>query len=164
MLDARKITNVKNNKILCWRLELASFSYSIRYRPRSQNVGPDTLIRALCTAITTSESRLMSLHKELCCPGVTRLWNFVRAKNLPYSLEDVRKCCRDCTTCAEIKPQFYVTKNNTLVKATHPMERLNLDFKGPLPSSTKKSYFCVLSTNTRGIHFASLVPIPVPVL
>ena len=132
MLDSRKRTKVKNNKILCWRLELASFSYSIKYRPGVQNVGPDTFTRTSCTAVT-SESRLMSLHQELCCPGVTRLWSFVRANNFPYSLEDIRKCCRDCATCAEVKPQFYAASNNALVKATRPMERLSVDFKGPLP-------------------------------
>ena len=34
--------------------------------------------------------------------------------------------------------------------ATHAMERLNLDFKGPLPSSTKKSYFlCIVDEYSR---------------
>ena len=33
MLDNRKRTKIKNNKIQCWRLELASFSYVVKYRP-----------------------------------------------------------------------------------------------------------------------------------
>ena len=107
MMDSRRRTKVKNNNILCWRLDLASFGYSIRYRPGKENVGPDTLTRAFCAAISASDSHLEALHKELCCPGVTRLWHFVRSKNLPYSLEDVKPCCSNCKTCAEIKPQFF---------------------------------------------------------
>ena len=141
MLDARKRTKIKNTKIMCWRLELASFSYSIRYRPGELNVGPDTLTRATLATTSTSESRLLDLHRELCCPGITRFWNFVKCKNLPYSLDDVKKCCRSCPTCAEVKPQFYVPPKETLIKATRPMERLALDFKGPLPSAGKNCYF-----------------------
>ena len=33
MLDNRKRTKIKNDKIQGWRLELASFSYTIQYRP-----------------------------------------------------------------------------------------------------------------------------------
>ena len=92
----------------------------------------------------------MDLHKELGCPGVTRLWHFVRSKNLSYALDDVKKCCSRCVTCAEIKPQFYSMKNSTLIKASHPMERLNVDFKGPVPSSTKNCYFiCIVDEYSR---------------
>ena len=69
MLDARKRTKIKNNKIMCWRLELASFSYSIRYRPGIKNVGPDTLTRASCASVAVVGSKLDTIHKELCCPG-----------------------------------------------------------------------------------------------
>ena len=150
MLDSRKRTKIKNNKIMCWRLELASFSYSISYRPGSKNVGPDTLTRAFCAPIATSESRLQVLHRELCCPGVTRLWHFVRSRNLPYSLEDVRRCCSECSTCSELKPKFYIPESNSFIKATQPMERLNIDFKGPLTSLSVNKYFlCVVDEFSR---------------
>ena len=150
MLDSRARTKVKHNKIQCWRLELASFSYTIRYRPGKENVGADTLSRASCSAITSFESRLLQLHKALCCPGITRMWNFVRSKNLPFSLEDVKKCTSNCFTCAEIKPQFVSLNNSTLIKATSPMERLNLDFKGSLPSTSRNRFFlCVVDEYSR---------------
>ena len=150
MLDSRKRTKIKNNKILCWRLELASFAYSISYRPGKSNVGPDTLTRAFCASVPISTDPLEMLHKELCCPGITRLWHFVRLKNLPYSLDDVKACIRSCKTCAEIKPQFFTPKGNRLIKATQPMERLNIDFKGPLPTGTKNAYFlCVVDEFSR---------------
>jgi len=43
MLDNRKRTKVKNNKIQCWRLELAPFSYEIKYRPGRENNAPDRI-------------------------------------------------------------------------------------------------------------------------
>ena len=148
MLDSRKRTKIKNNKIMCWRLELASFSYSIRYRPGSKNVGPDTFTRAFCAVI--SESKLETLHRELCCPGVTRLWHFVRSKNLPYSLDDVKRCCEKCATCAQVKPRFFKPETHTLIKAMKPMDRLNIDFKGPLPSTSKNNFFlCVVDEFSR---------------
>ena len=141
MMDSRRRNKIKHNKIMCWRLELADFAYTIRYRPGKFNVGPDALTRVSCAAISSSESKLLELHQQLCCPGVTRFWNFVRCKDLPYSLEDIKNCCRSCQICAQVKPQFYVPVKQVLIKATRPMERINVDFKGPLPSSYKRPYF-----------------------
>jgi len=77
---------------------------------------------------------------SLCHPGVTRLIHYVRAKNLPYSVDDVRKVVGDCSVCAEVKPNCYKLPDAHLVKALQPFEQLSLDFKGPLPSSTKNHY------------------------
>ena len=150
MLDMRKKTKVKSNKILCWRLELSSFAYTIHYRPGRLNVAADALTRATCSAVRSPTSMLDDIHKQLCCPGITRLWHYVRVKNLPYSLENVKKTCSRCETCAEIKPQFYSAGHNVLIKATQPMERLSIDFKGPLPSSSRNSFFlCVVDEYSR---------------
>ena len=148
MLDNRKRTKIKNNKILCWRLEMAPFSYDIKYRPGKLNTGPDTLTRAFCASV--SSSNLNEIHKGLCCPGITRLFHFVKQKNLPYSLADVKRVCENCPTCAELKPQFFSPPFGKLIKATQPMERLNIDFKGPLPSSTRNKYFlCIIDEYSR---------------
>ena len=150
MLDSRKKTKVKNNKILCWRLELASFAYTILYRPGKENVAADALTRASCSTVLGQSSILDELHKELCCPGITRLWHYVRVKNLPYSLDDVKKTCSRCEVCAEIRPTFYKPPHNALIKATQPMERLNIDFKGPLPSTSRNEYFlCIVDEYSR---------------
>ena len=148
MLDNRKRTKIKNNKILGWRLELAPFSYDIQYRPGKINVGPDTLTRAYCSAV--SSGNLMEVHKALGCPGVTRLFHFVKEKNLPYSLNDVKKTCGSCDICAELKPQFFSPPTNHLIEATKPMDRLNIDFKGPLPSASRNKYFlCIVDEYSR---------------
>jgi len=67
---------VKNNKIQCWRLELAPFSYQIQYRPGKENSVPDILTRAFCSAV--SALTLDEFHRGLCHPGVARLLHFVR--------------------------------------------------------------------------------------
>ena len=82
----------------------------------------------------------MKLHEALCHPGVTRLLHYVKSKNLPYSTDDIKNACSSCKTCAELKPKFYKPTNNKLIKSTRPMERLSIDFKGPLPSQSRNIY------------------------
>ncbi len=85
---------------------------------------------------TRDQEQLRDLHCKLAHPGVTRLIHFIRSKNLPYSAEDVRSVVANCSVCCKVKPQFYRDpKGKHLIKATQPFERLNIDFKGPLPSS-----------------------------
>ena len=92
----------------------------------------------------------MKIHKSLCCPGVTRLFHFVKQKNLPYTLADCNVICKKCQTCAEIKPKFFKPPMGTLIKATQPMERLSIDFKGPLPSVSRNKYFlCIIDEFSR---------------
>ncbi|GFV40286.1 putative retrovirus-related pol polyprotein from transposon opus [Trichonephila clavipes] len=47
---------------------------------------------------------------------------WVRCKNLPFSLEDIKKVTNSCLICNELKPRF-VKNVGTLVKATAPFER-----------------------------------------
>ena len=111
-----------------------SYSFDISYRPGKKNAAVDALSR-VC-GLTTISSDLQSIHRELCHPGITRMTLVVRSRNLPYSVEDVKRITNSCQICAENKPGFYKPLQATLVKATQPFERLNLDFKGPRPSKT----------------------------
>ena len=159
MLDKRKRTKIKNNKIQGWRLELAAFSYEIKYRPGPDNVGPDTLTRAFCASISNVQSsNLTDIHNQLCHPGVTRMLHFIRSKNLPYSTDDVKKVCSSCRICAELKPQFYQPLAGQLIKATKPMERWSIDFKGPLRSSTRNTYMLTIVDEYSRFPFA--IPCP----
>ena len=108
------------------------------YRPGPENYAADALSRATCGAV--SDDTLKNLHESLSHPGVTRMNHFVRSKNLPYSVEEIKKMTAGCPVCAEVKPRFYKPKRQNLIKATQPMERLSLDFKGPLPTNTKNRY------------------------
>ena len=124
MFDARHTNKIKNDKILRLKIELSLFYFSVVHRPRKENVAPDTLSRAFYG--TVAVNRLREFHIALCHPGVTRMAHFVRIKNLPYSLADIREMTTHCKECLEIKPQFAKTETTTLTKATQPFERLNL--------------------------------------
>ena len=112
----------------------------------------DALSRAHC-AVTEANS-LYKIHELLCHPGITRLNHFVRTKNLPYSIDDVRKIVNNCRICSEIKPRYFSPPEVPLVKATQPFERLSLDFKGPLPSSSKNRYFLTVVDEFSRFPFA----------
>ena len=158
MLDNRKRTKINNNKIQGWRLELASYSYTIQYRPGRENIGPDTLTRARCASTTNYSSKLSDIHEQLCHPGVTRRLHFVRIKKLPYSTDDVRKLCHSCIICAELKPQFYRPQQNPLIKATQPMEQWSIDFKEPLRSSPQNTYMLTIVDKYSRFPFDFLYP------
>ena len=139
MFNSNPKGKIKNEKMLRWRMELSCYDYDILYRPGAENVPPDTLSRDYCSAI--SKPSLLDLHVSLCHPGVTRMCHFIKVRNLPYSVDEVKSMTRNCKICAECKPQFYCPPQAHLIKATQPFERLNLDFKGPLPSNDKNIYF-----------------------
>ena len=130
----------KNDKILRWRIELSCLDFDIKYRPGPENLTADCLSRAHCSAIPNSLQKLKTIHDNLCHPGISRLGHFVRSRNLPYSMEDVKSVISQCRVCAELKPNFFRPINPPLIKATQPFERLGIDFKGPVPSSTKNKY------------------------
>ena len=96
----------------------------------------------MCSAVASGN--LYELHRALCHPGVTRMMAFVRSRNLPYSIDDVKAMCGSCVICNRCKPQFYRPIEGELIKATQPFERLSVDFKGPLPSVTRNKYLLVL--------------------
>ncbi|CAB0003003.1 unnamed protein product [Nesidiocoris tenuis] len=127
-------------------------------RPGKQNSAADALSRVKTHTVSAvhSDSDLMMLHIALCHPGVTRFAHWVRVKNLPYSIEDVRRVTSSCDTCKELKPQFFKSDPGVLVKATTPFERLNIDFKGPLPrsSSTGCSYMLTVVDEYSRFPFA----------
>ena len=143
MFDNRRRSKIKNSKIEGWRVDLAEFSYSIVYRPGSENVAPDALSRtdydAYCALI--HKDNLVEIHNCLCHLGITRLLHFVKLKNLPFSTEDVKRVCDQCQICHHLKPHFFnPTETATLVKAMYPFDRISIDFKGPLPFVSSNKY------------------------
>ena len=103
MFDGKKCSKIKNNKIQSWRiLELASLAYNVHFRPGKENITPDTLMHAFWA--NSHNRNLQELHENLCHSGISRLVHYVQAKNLPFSLEDVKKVCLSCQVCAELKP------------------------------------------------------------
>ena len=113
IFDQNHSSRIKNDKIMRWRLELSPFSYDIQYRPGKENVSADALSR-ICNASTTN-SKLYEMHQALCHPGITRFYHWVRSKNLPYSLDDVKSMTLSCPICSEVKPRFH-KQTNMLIK------------------------------------------------
>ena len=87
MCDMRHTSKIKNDKILRWQLELAAFDFTIIYRPCKLKFAPDTLSRAISASVSfPSLKSLTKLHESLCRPGITRLAQYVKVKNLPFLL------------------------------------------------------------------------------
>ncbi|XP_076820975.1 KRAB-A domain-containing protein 2-like [Clavelina lepadiformis] len=117
----------------------------------------DSLSRSTSASIN-QPSQLEDIHNNLGHPGVTRMFHFIRMKNLPFSTDDIRKVCSSCKTCAENKPRFYRTPQTALIKATEPMEQINIDFKGSIPSSSENKYILTIIDEYSRFPFA--VPCP----
>ena len=110
-----------------------------------------TLLKA-CGVVTSRD--LQNIHKELCHQGITRMTHVVRSRNL----KELRT------------PVGYAQKTNQgskknlqqlLIKATQCFERLNLDFKGPLPSKTKNKYrLTIIDEYSRFLFTISRLDIP----
>ncbi|XP_065667658.1 uncharacterized protein LOC136087954 [Hydra vulgaris] len=126
MFDNRKKTKIKNSKIQCWRMELAEFSYTISYRPGSDNVVPYACLLCTITLILVL-CNLSDIHNCLCHPGVNCMLHSVKSKNLPFSTEEVKKVCSNCHICSELKPKFYRSANvSELIKSIRPMDRVSI--------------------------------------
>ena len=139
MFDTNKHWKIKNNKILRWRVELSCLEFDIKYRPGPENIKADCLTRAFCSALSQTKS-LKQLHEELCHPGIVRMSHFVSSRNLPYSIDEVKRITAQCEACARLKPRYFKPNNPPLIKALKPFDQLSMDFKSSLPSKSKNRY------------------------
>ena len=80
-----------------WRIELSTYDFGIIYRSGEENIPADALFRLNCVIMNLK--KLHDLHNSLCHPRVTRLAHFVKQRNLPFSLDQVRQVVRSCTVC-----------------------------------------------------------------
>ena len=152
MFDSKHKGKIKNDKIQRWRIELSTYNFDIVYRCGAENVPADTLSRIKC--MNMSINKLYGLHDALCHPGVTRMMHFVRARNLPFSVDEIKKMTNECKICAEVKPRYVRPSHTPLIKATQPFERLSIDFKGPLPSINQNKYLLVICDEFSRFPFA----------
>jgi len=77
------------------------------------------------------DSKYTSTHEQLGHPGFSRLYHFVRSRNLLYTSDKTKNAINNYRTRAEVKPSFFKPAPGSLIKATRPWERLSIDFKGP---------------------------------
>ena len=118
MFDQRNRGKIKNSKIQAWRAELGMFVYEVKHRSGKENVAADALSR-VCS-VAGHPSSLKGLHESLGHPGITRLWHFVRSKNVPFPLEEVRQTCLNCHTCFF----FSLPINDILQHSNHSWETI----------------------------------------
>ena len=154
MFDKHKLGKIKNEKIARWRVELSPFSYDIEYRAGKQNVVADAFTRSPTCNATHTVDNLKEIHDSLCHPGVRRMAHYVRTKNLPYSMEEIKRMTAQCPECAAVKPRFHQPPNVHLIKATQPFERISIDFKGPLPSNSHNKYILTVIDEYSRFPFA----------
>ena len=132
----------------------SEFDFDIMYRAGEFNNVSDALSRAYYASVC--DNTLYEIHEPLCHQVISCFYHFVRMKNSPYSMDQVRKVVNQCRICSEIKPNFYKPPNAQLIKATQPFKRLSLDFKGPLPSSPKNHYILIVIDEYSRFPFAFL--------
>ena len=148
ILNNRKRTNIKKSKIREWRIELSSFSYTIKYRPGKDTVTPDTFTHSSCCS-TLSSSTLADIHNLLCHPGVTRLLHFVRSTNLPFSTEEVKKICANwkiwCAWATQGTSRGPISSSNNPYTLTVVDEYSRFPFAFPCQNRHKKLYVNVLT-------------------
>lgn len=53
--------------------------------------------------------------------------------------------CTFCSVRVVLKPRFNKPQDMHLIRVTTPFERLDLDFKGPLPSQVKNKYILTIT-------------------
>ena len=139
--NPQRTGRIKNMKLQIWRTELGKFNYEIIHKPGKDNMVPDTFSRVCSIAYNGLD--LSKMHHHLGPPGVTRLVHFVRTKNLPFSVDNVKRVCSTCKICAELKPKFFRKPPEILIKAMHPWERISIDFKGPLEEENPYLLFVI---------------------
>ena len=107
---------------------------------------PNTFSTATVASILLpSLKTLDELHKALCHPGITRLFHYIKIKNLPFSFDDVKNVVKACTDCSKVKVKFLKPKGNfNLIKGTKPFERISLDFKGLLTTTSGNKYMLLI--------------------
>ena len=132
-----------------WHVELSCFNYDIVYSPGKDNKGTDTFTRIFCASVSNSSPQ--ELHNLLCHPEMTRMAISSDAAICPTFVEDVKRMTAACSVCTEIKPQFHQSRG-TLIRATQAFQRLSIDFKGPLPSSSKSKYMLTIPGVSKKVY------------
>ena len=152
MFNTKHHSKIKNDKIMRWHNEQSTFHFDIVYRNGQENIPVDASSHIKCFSMNID--KLRDVHESLCHPGETRMAHFVRARNLRFSIDQIRQVIKSCKKCAECKPQYFRTAPINLIKATQPFERLNIDFEGPLPTSNQNKYILTICDKYSWFPFA----------
>ena len=100
MYNVNHRKKIKNDKIYRWRVELSCYSFDIQYRKGVDNITADTFSRVI-DSTSNNQKMIREMHDYLGGPGVTRLFHYLKSKNIPVTLEEVRATLSSCNVCAE---------------------------------------------------------------
>ena len=82
---------------------MGNFDYFIPHVSGKKGSALDTL-SIVCNMIIYAPD-INKIREQLRHPGVARLSDFVRTKNLFFSLDDVKRVCSKRIVCTELKPR-----------------------------------------------------------
>ena len=136
MFDGKNHGKIKNAKILRWRIELSQFDYEIVYRAGEFNTAPDVE----CIVLKFRSINCMKFIQVYAILGLPECIIMFALRTYLIRLMKVRKMTASCKICAEVKPRFYKPPEMHVIKATKPMERLSIDFKGPIGNLNRNNY------------------------
>ncbi|MCH2619851.1 MAG: hypothetical protein MKZ83_05825, partial [Candidatus Poseidoniia archaeon] len=154
-------SKVRADLMVAYKLLLGEFSYTIKYRPGSLNPGADGFSRLSHLAkgtrarksqglastepglvdVSTDTSIVEGWHRSLGHVGVVRLWHLLQKKNVAVDLSEVKRVCRSCTICKQVKPKYFKSDPVQNGGATQPLEKLTLSVEGPILGADKKHKF-----------------------
>lgn len=139
-------------KITRWCIELSCYSYDIVYCPGKENATANTFSQ-ICGLISVSDT-LQILHKDVCHPCIMKMPYFICCRNLPYSIDEIKKIIASCPIRSELKPRLFKPGPGNILMVTQPFERLNINFKGPLPSNMNNCYLLTVVNKYSRFPFA----------
>ena len=70
------------------------------------------------------------VHKEMGHPGISRLTHYMQTK-FGIKSSALNAIVSNCAICARMKPRFVKLPLEKLIRASHPWQRLAIDFVGP---------------------------------
>ena len=68
----------------------------------------------------------------------------IRARNLPYSVNDIKKITKSCKDCCKLKYQFHKLFASYLIKANQSFEHLNINLKGPVLTAKNNVHMLIV--------------------
>lgn len=114
-----------------WDLKPSAFQHDIVYHRGQDNSG--WCASPTCCAPNSGRLDLYQLHASLCHPGDTRMLHFVRARNFPFAVQQVKEMIFCCRIWAEVKaplattgtslPSWLLNLNRVLLKNQNQRSR-----------------------------------------
>lgn len=99
MLNPTRTNRIKNENLARLRMELSCYLFDVKCRTGNVNVVMN--IHSRVSSSVDCKEELMNLPRELCHTGFIRIAHMTKIKNLPYSVEDVKKITKSRKGCSE---------------------------------------------------------------